>query len=600
MSQARSFHSSFTATLFALVAALAAGIAATPPARAQGSVWIQVEARDNIRQMRERARAYTARFPDTRAFQTPNGWYAIVIGPMSRPEAARQLARLRAQGAIPGDSFITDGRSFQTQLWPLSPGTTTVAASSPPEDPPPAETETEPAPEAAPGAATAATGSAPVPDPDPAATKRLERGWSRAEKKRLQTQLDWTGYYDGAIDGVFGPATREAIRAFQKREGFQQTGYLTWDQLALLNARYAALAGDLQIETLRDEEAGIEILYPAGLLARAETDPPFVHYRPKGEGQLRLILISQPGGRAELSALYEIMESFDYVPRGGYTRRKRDWFVLSGADENVVSYSYVRLSGGALKGFTLIWPPAENALMQRLATRMYESFRPLDGRVLDPRPEAETPAVDLSVEIETEAPARSATGFFVNAEGALVTHLDNVAGCSQITIVGGAELTVLARDPETGVALLLPPAGFRPKSFALFSDQTPELGAEITIAGFSFPDVMEVATLNYGTLTDTGGGEGRRFRVSAFLEPGDTGGPVLDDRGAVLGMRLSPPPPEEGLPAYVNFALPAARITALLDRYQLSWGRAGTGESAAPEDVAFMAGDFTAKIACWP
>lgn len=74
---------------------------------------------------------------------------------------------------------------------------------------------------------------------------------------------------------------------------------------------------------------------------------------------------------------------------------------------------------------------------------------------------------------------------------------------------------------------------------------------------------------------------------------------MLDDRGAVLGMRLSPPPADAGLPDYVNFAIRADQITALLERNQQVWGRATVLESAAPEDIAFMAGDFTVKIACF-
>ena len=598
MFQARSFHPSLTAIFLSVAIALSAALSGAAQAQTRGAVWIQVAARDNIRDMRALAQKFTARFADTRAFQTPSGWYAIVIGPMSRAEAARQLARLKGQGLIPRDSFINDGRDFKTQLWPLSVNANAAAGSA--ETPPDAEA---PAPI---GERTAAApeAAAPIPDPDLAATKRLERGWSRAEKKRLQTYLNWTGDYGGAIDGAYGPATRRAIRAFQAREGYQDTGYLTWDQVGLLTQRYEAMVAALGIETLRSEEAGIEMLYPAGLVERDRVEAPFIHYEPKGDSRVRLILISQPGGRAELNALYEIMESFDYVPKGGYTRKKRDWFVLSGADDTVVSYTYVRLSGGKLKGFTLIWPPEKNAVMQPLATQIYESFRPLDGFVLaepDAGEAGDEPPADLSVGIEVEAPARSATGFFVNAEGAIVTHADNVRDCSLITIVGGAELTVLARDAETGLAILIPPPGFRPRSFALFSDESPELGAEITIAGFSFPDVMEVATLNFGTLTDTGGlaGDPRSFRVSAFLEPGDTGGPVLDDRGAVLGMRLSPPPADAGLPNYVNFAIRSGEITALLDRYQLTWGRATVQESAAPEDIAFMAGDFTVKLACF-
>jgi peptidoglycan hydrolase-like protein with peptidoglycan-binding domain len=35
----------------------------------------------------------------------------------------------------------------------------------------------------------------------------------------LQRRLARAGYYDGAIDGIMGPATRRAIRAYQRDRG---------------------------------------------------------------------------------------------------------------------------------------------------------------------------------------------------------------------------------------------------------------------------------------------------------------------------------------------------------------------------------------------
>jgi hypothetical protein len=49
-----------------------------------------------------------------------------------------------------------------------------------------------------------------------------------------QEQLARQGYYRGAIDGVFGPETRHAIRRYQIDNGLRVTGYLTSDTLELL------------------------------------------------------------------------------------------------------------------------------------------------------------------------------------------------------------------------------------------------------------------------------------------------------------------------------------------------------------------------------
>jgi Putative peptidoglycan binding domain len=44
-----------------------------------------------------------------------------------------------------------------------------------------------------------------------------------------QERLSRMGYYHGKIDGVFGPETQRAVRAFQSDHGLNPTGYLTMD-----------------------------------------------------------------------------------------------------------------------------------------------------------------------------------------------------------------------------------------------------------------------------------------------------------------------------------------------------------------------------------
>ena len=44
--------------------------------------------------------------------------------------------------------------------------------------------------------------------------KGFQKGASRQIKKEMQTQLKEWGYYDGSIDGVFGPVSRRALENF--------------------------------------------------------------------------------------------------------------------------------------------------------------------------------------------------------------------------------------------------------------------------------------------------------------------------------------------------------------------------------------------------
>jgi Putative peptidoglycan binding domain len=42
--------------------------------------------------------------------------------------------------------------------------------------------------------------------------------------RAVQAALAWRGFYNGRIDGVMGPETRSAIRAFQRQQGLPETG----------------------------------------------------------------------------------------------------------------------------------------------------------------------------------------------------------------------------------------------------------------------------------------------------------------------------------------------------------------------------------------
>lgn len=65
-----------------------------------------------------------------------------------------------------------------------------------------------------------ATELAAVVTPEPA----LHSG-SKGEKVwQLQERLQQLGYYQGTLDGEFGPGTRDAVVAFQKRNGLSADG----------------------------------------------------------------------------------------------------------------------------------------------------------------------------------------------------------------------------------------------------------------------------------------------------------------------------------------------------------------------------------------
>lgn len=64
-----------------------------------------------------------------------------------------------------------------------------------------------------------------------------EQAMTMGERRRVQLALAAIGYYSGAIDGLFGPETRAAIRRFQHEIDVEMTGVITGAQAARLFTR---------------------------------------------------------------------------------------------------------------------------------------------------------------------------------------------------------------------------------------------------------------------------------------------------------------------------------------------------------------------------
>ena len=111
----------------------------------------------------------------------------------------------------------------------------------------------------------------------------------RERRLRVQRDLETLGFSTGGVDGIFGPATRAAIRGWQALRGLDDTGFLTVTQVALLDRearvrtaereqaerRAAAAAETADRDFWRDAGAGADevglraylVRFPEGLYA---------------------------------------------------------------------------------------------------------------------------------------------------------------------------------------------------------------------------------------------------------------------------------------------------------------------------------------------
>ena len=562
----------------------------------ENGVWVQVEAQPTLVRGQNRARDYAQVVPNVNGYAIGSGWYVVALGPFAPETALNVLEELRGQRSIPADSYIVDGSQFLQQFWPI--GATL--------DQTPAPIVTAPVvtvPETAAVAEPIAAEPVIVPDETVGQARASEALLDRSEREALQIALQWAGFYNSSIDGAFGRGTRGAMSDWQAANGYEPTGVLTSLQRAHLVGAYNAVLDGMDMELVRDDATGIEIEVPSGVVSFAAYAPPFARFEATGDLDATVLLISQPGDQTRLFGLYEILQTLEIVPADGPRERDNDSFFIEGIDGDRHTYITASLSGGAIKGFALVWPAGDEARRDRILDIMQASFAINDG-VLDPglTSPGEEQAVDLISELAIRQPILSRSGFYIDAEGTVLTTLEAVEGCGEVVLDGTHVAQVVHRDDQLGLAVLRSDDQISPLDVAAFQSGTPRLQAEVAVAGYPYGGLLAAPAVTFGTLADLQGlnGEQEVKRLSIQTQPGDAGGPVLDNGGAVLGMLL-PKEARNGqvLPAEVSYSINASSINASLDAAGIGYRTTTSVQAMTPELLTREAGALTVLVSCW-
>jgi S1-C subfamily serine protease len=133
----------------------------------------------------------------------------------------------------------------------------------------------------------------------------------------------------------------------------------------------------------------------------------------------------------------------------------------------------------------------------------------------------------------------SGTGFAVSRD-TVVTNSHVVRGCPNVQVMQGEQsfpARVVASDSENDLAALSVP-GMRLQPLEI-APARQELGESITVLGYPLANVLgadlRVTTGIVSALRGIGGEE-RTMQISAPVQSGNSGGPVLDQFGAVAGV----------------------------------------------------------------
>jgi S1-C subfamily serine protease len=161
------------------------------------------------------------------------------------------------------------------------------------------------------------------------------------------------------------------------------------------------------------------------------------------------------------------------------------------------------------------------------------------------------------------------SGFVIDDDGHLLTNEHVVRAAERVTVRfesgGEATATVLAVDARRDVALLRVDRGGTGGLPIRFD--APAIGAEVYAVGAPL-DPSYSATVSRGIVSALRTIDGETWIQSDVnVQPGNSGGPLLDDRGNIIGITSRGEPTDAGTPSGINFFVP---ITDALTRLGLS------------------------------
>ncbi len=204
--------------------------------------------------------------------------------------------------------------------------------------------------------------------------------------------------------------------------------------------------------------------------------------------------------------------------------------------------------------------------------------------------------------------ASSGTGFAVSRSGHIVSNYHVVEGCQRVKLHHEGKVfpaKVIEFDPQNDLAVLK--AEFAPSAILPLSDKQPELLQPIYAAGYPFGRAISTGVKVTRGIVSSLKGIANNFsqiQIDAALQPGNSGGPILDDRGNVVGVAVAKLDLKKTLknfgviPENTNFGIKASVVRNILGSQGVTTSAART-RSISSTKLGKLIADATFYLSCW-
>lgn len=236
----------------------------------------------------------------------------------------------------------------------------------------------------------------------------------------------------------------------------------------------------------------------------------------------------------------------------------------------------------------------------------------VDGRPTSDLAFAVGAAVGISISMEEgenpklERTSSSGSGFFVSAEGYLITNAHVVSDCKTISVADVGDAVIVDVDVVSDLAILRTDGQSR-APLKLRTGRGIRLGDDLVVAGFPLSNILgnEIRITSGDVSALSGfGGDRRMFQISAPIQPGNSGGPILDSYGNVVGVVVSKlnaiaVASEMGdIPQNINFGVSLGTLQSFLDQSSVDYEMATGSRNLSKSKIAEIAQASTVQVLC--
>lgn len=229
----------------------------------------------------------------------------------------------------------------------------------------------------------------------------------------------------------------------------------------------------------------------------------------------------------------------------------------------------------------------------------------------------------------TRTTVTSGSGFFVSKSGHLITNQHVVNKCKKVTVGDNAKRQVTANildtDRRNDLALLkissLQTTSKDTKSLiqklgvnivplasdGLMRSEDVELGEDVLVAGYPYGEIFSdsikvtkgIVSANRGAGDDAG-----QFQLDAAVQPGNSGGPIYDSSGNIVGVVVATLNKRNfekivgSLPENINFGIKASTVKQFLTSSGLITKWSKRSKSMSTRELAKIAKRQTVMVMC--